>query len=145
METKAGQKVYLKVPKQQSKKIGRPSTYTEEMATTICERIADGESLRKICNEPDMPPKKTVLAWLKVHEDFRTQYAQARDEQADALFDETLHIADTEEDWQRARLRIDTRKWVAGKLRPKKYGDKVDVEHTGGLTVVFDSKDKGLL
>ncbi len=76
---------------------------------------------------------------------YRDQYAHAREMQADALFDEALEIADDAAgDWtvdkdgkktldhehvQRSRLRVDTRKWAAGKLAPKRYGDKL--QHTG--------------
>jgi hypothetical protein len=115
--------------------------------------MAEGESLRKICSSDDMPNKGTVMRWLAEDEDgrLRDQYARARDMQADAIFDECLDIADDGvNDWvadqeggdqyngdhvQRARLRIDTRKWMAGKLRPKKYGDKLDVDLNGTLKV----------
>src|SRR5690606_8467561 len=103
---------------------------------------AEGKSLRSICKEPDMPAASTVFLWLTQHEDFSEQYARAREAQADALFDEILEIADdTSQDFiakgnpdgsetqvvdhehiQRSRLRVDARKWMAGKLRPKKYG-----------------------
>jgi hypothetical protein len=138
--------------KKSPKKRGRPSDYSAKIAFEICSRIAERESLRKICAEPDMPDKTTVLRWLAEEEnaEFRTQYAHAREMQADALFDETLEIADDgSNDWmerldkdgeaagwqlngehvQRSRLRVDTRKWAAGKLAPKKYGDRL--QHTG--------------
>ena len=119
---------------------GRPSSYTQEVADTICEMIADGKSLRSICRADDMPDKATVMRWL-AHPDrqsFRDQYAQAREIQADSLFDDCLSIADQYDEQeataeggtdhiQRARLRIDTRKWMAGKLRPKKYGEKLAI------------------
>lgn len=124
--------------------IGRPSDFTEELADTICERIADGESLRAICREEGMPSKATVFRWLANNEKFQDQYARAREAQADSLFDDVLEIADdSRNDWmerngegdpgwalngdhiQRARVRIDARKWMAGKLRPKKYGEKM--------------------
>lgn len=119
---------------------GRPTDYNEEIANKICDLISDGQSLRKICERQDMPAKGTVLRWVSVHKEFQDQYAYARELQADVLFDETLDIADQydpENDTenpdhiQRARLRIDTRKWIAGKLRPKKYGEKVINEHSG--------------
>jgi hypothetical protein len=130
------------------RKRGRPSSYTDALAVKICRRIAEGESLRKVCLDSDMPDKMTVLRWLANFEEkaeFRAQYARAREMQADALFDEALEIADDASgDWtttedgkkvldhehvQRSRLRVDTRKWAAGKLAPKRYGDKI--QHTG--------------
>lgn len=117
-------------------RIGRPPLYTQEIADAICERLSEGESLRSILKDDGMPSNVTVCKWLATDESFLKQYARARELQADALFDETLDIADergaTEPDAvARARLRIDTRKWMAGKLRPKKYGDKLLAEHSG--------------
>jgi hypothetical protein len=126
--------------------------YTAALADAICERLADGESLRTICSEDGMPSKTTVFRWLADNEKFRDQYARAREAQADAIFDDILSIADDgRNDWmernfgeevrwvengeamRRSALRIDARKWMAGKLRPKKYGDKLDVEHSGAV------------
>lgn len=135
---------------------GRPSSFTQEVADLICERIADGESLRAICTGDDYPDKATVFRWLNENEDFRDQYARAREAQADAVFDDILTIADDgRNDWmerhnadgenigwqvngealRRSQLRVDARKWMAGKLKPKKYGDKIDVNHEGSVTV----------
>lgn len=134
---------------------GRPSNFNVQVGDDICERLADGESLRSICRDEGMPGKATVFRWLQKHESFRDQYTRARESQADALFDEILDIADeqctmvraskhgsrdddgdgnTEVVYdtvavQRNRLRIDARKWMAGKMRPKVYGDKpIDVQ-----------------
>lgn len=125
--------------------MGRPTDYSTEVTGIICDRLADGESLRSICIDEALPHMSTVCRWLRIHAEFREQYALAREGQADALFDEMLDIADDgSNDWmekrdadgnnigwrengealQRSKLRVDTRKWMAGKLRPKKYGDK---------------------
>lgn len=137
------------------------STYTEEIALRICERLADGESLKAMCEDEDMPSKSTVFKWLSENPAFSDMYARARESQADALFDDVLSIADDgRNDWmqrnfgedtrwvengealRRSQLRIDARKWMAGKLRPKKYGDKLDVEHSGQLvTIAKDAAD----
>ncbi|WP_234826362.1 terminase small subunit protein [Sinorhizobium meliloti] len=137
------------------------STYTEEIALRICERLADGESLKAMCEDEDMPSKSTVFKWLSENPAFSDMYARAREAQADALFDDVLSIADDgRNDWmqrnfgedtrwvengealRRSQLRIDARKWMAGKLRPKKYGDKLDVEHSGQLvTIAKDAAD----
>ncbi|MEY1555317.1 terminase small subunit protein [Yoonia sp. R2331] len=140
------------------KQTGRPSSYTEETADKICERIADGESLRTICLDDDMPNKSTVFRWLANIETFKDQYAHAREAQADTYVDEIADIADdASNDWmakndpaneglalngehiQRSRLRIDARKWMAGKLRPKKYGEKLDLNHGGTVNVTLES------
>ena len=140
-----------KNPAPKKRKTGRPSLYTEALAAEICRRLAEGETLRSVCRDKVMPDKATVLRWLadKKKADFRDQYAYAREMQADALFDEALVIADNASgDWmegedgkktldheniQRSRLRVDTRKWAAGKLAPKKYGDKLDIGGSIGL------------
>ncbi|GAA4393526.1 hypothetical protein [Hymenobacter koreensis] len=126
-------------------KTGRPSDYSPELATLICERITEGESLRAICRDEEMPDKTTVLRWLRVHEEFRTQYAQAREDQAETLLDEIFEIADDtthdtihgefgprpDTEWiGRSKLRVDARKWAMSKLAPKKYGEKIAVDHT---------------
>lgn len=131
--------------------MGRPSTFTQAIADEICERLIEGESLRSICLADTMPNAATVCRWLAVHEAFREQYAQAREAQADTLADELLDIADDgTNDWMerldadeqgigwrengeaigRSKIRIDTRKWIASKLKPKKYGDKSVQEHS---------------
>lgn len=111
-------------------KRGRPSMYSEELAAEICERIASGKSLRKVCEADDMPSISAVTKWLNSKPDFVAQYARARDGQADTYAGEIVEIADTEPDPNKARVRIDARKWVAARLAPKKYGDKI--AHTGG-------------
>lgn len=128
--------------------MGRPSEYSDKVAGAICEKIAEGQSLRAICLAEDMPNKATVFRWLADpdRQSFRDQYARAREAQADALFDEILHIADntlegvktktlpdgkvektTGDMIEHRRLQVDARKWMAGKLQPKKYGDKLEL------------------
>jgi hypothetical protein len=90
-----------------------------------------------------MPSTAAVCRWLAANKGFREQYARARELQADALFDDILDIADgrkallegNDPDVQRDRLAVDARKWMAGKLQAKKYGDKLDLNHSGGLKV----------
>ena len=68
-------------PAPKKRKRGRPSRYTPELAAVICERFAEGETLRSVCRDKAMPDKATVLRWLgdKKKADFRDQYAHARD------------------------------------------------------------------
>lgn len=126
--------------------MGRPSTYGPEIADLICVRLAEGQTLREICRDEAMPGLSTVFRWLGDHEAFRDQYARAREAQADAWADEIIEIADDgTNDWverdgreavngdhiQRSKLRVDARKWLMSKAAPKKYGDKVALEHAG--------------
>lgn len=129
---------------------GRPSSYTQEIADAICEQLMEGISLREICRQNDMPGLTTVHMWLLKHDAFREQYARAREVQADTHVDEMIDIADNaRNDWMirnggddagwrengdsanRAKLRIDTRKWISARMAPKKYGERITQEHTG--------------
>ena len=132
------------------KKVGRPSTYNALIAAEICSRISDGISLRTICKADDMPCTATIFIWFGKHPDFVEQYTRACEARAEAIFEESLEIADDgTNDWmasnkpdnagyiangehiQRSRLRVETRKWFVAKLNPKKYGDRVQQEITG--------------
>jgi hypothetical protein len=136
------------VAAESSKLGGRPSSFTQEMAEHICERLAEGESLRSICRDDYFPRQSTVFRWLATNEGFREQYVRARETQADAIADEILDIADEAEDAAKARVQIDARKWLAGKLRPKVYGDKVSQEisgpNGGPQEVVFKLEEVGV-
>ena len=113
---------------------GRPSDYSDKLAAEICGLISEGNSLRSICEKKSMPSCSTIFLWLTKHSEFSEQYARAREEQADAISDECLFIAETEPDIARARLMIDTRKWFASKMKPRKYGDRQMLEHTDRVT-----------
>lgn len=144
-------------PQKLPRKIGAPLLpFDQEIANEICEQLIEGKSLRSILNTTaGYPASSTIYKWLIAYPAFAEQYSRAREAQADALFDETLDIADdSENDWierkhfagddaspqlngeavARARLRIDTRKWMAGKLKPKKYGEKLDIDQTLGVS-----------
>src|SRR5579859_5590393 len=103
--------------------IGRPSSYSQETADIICERLAAGESLRTICDSENIPSFVTVFKWLADRPAFLQQYARAREIQAEHMAEEILRIADsaTGEDYNAARLQVDSRKWLLSKLQPKKY------------------------
>jgi hypothetical protein len=120
-------------------KMGRPSSYNQELGNLICECIALGMSVRRICDSEGMPDETTVYRWLNVHDDFRLSYARARVVQAQTYFDEIGDIARkaTAETAQVARVQIDALKWQAAKLSPKQFGDRVELAHEGevGLSV----------
>lgn len=123
---------------------GRRVEYSQRWADLICDLVMDGKSLRTICLADDMPSRSTVMKWLANHEDFADQYARAREAQQDTYAEEIIHIADTAKDANLARLQIDARKWHASKLAPKKYGDKLDLNHGGSIaltpTLIFEGK-----
>lgn len=115
--------------------VGRPSKYSESLALELCARVARGMSLKSICEMEDMPHMVTILRWLRDDVEFRSMYARAKDDAADALADDILDLADrvlTDEiDANSARVAIDAKKWVAAKLKPRKYGDKIDMTTNG--------------
>jgi hypothetical protein len=93
--------------------------------------MASGETLDAICKSDGIPDKTTVYRWVDAHEDFRHAHARARVKQADAFVDNLVEIVDTEEDPQRARVRMDARKWVASKMMPDRYGDRTNMQLSG--------------
>ena len=112
----------------------------------ICNELATGKSLRQICREQSLA-ESNVRRWIAADEDAMAQYARAREHQADVLFDECLMLADgTHEnaasDIAERRLQVDTRKWMAGKLRGK-YSDKLIVESKAEVTHRYDLDSLG--
>lgn len=107
------------------------SMFTQALFDRICERMAEGESLRAICKGKDMPAKRTVLRWVAADEKLAAQYAEAQQMRAEHYFDEIIDIADSKSDPQKTRVQIDARKWVLARMNPKKYGDKFTQELTG--------------
>ena len=126
---------------------GRPSLYTEALASEICERMGQGESLASICESGHMPAISTIFYWLQKQPTFSDAYAHARDNMAHAIFDECLAIADeatgdidkegnpNNTNVQRAKLRIDTRFRMAGKLNPKVYSDRMEQLGANPVTI----------
>jgi hypothetical protein len=114
--------------------------YSEALAAEICERMAQGRSLKSICRDADMPANSTVFRWLARHADFARQYAAAREAQAQALFDEILAIADeaaeTPNGVSKAKLMVDTRKWWLARVAPKTYGDRLDLDPASGAAAM---------
>lgn len=138
-------------------KIVKPSVrFSKSLMTDICERIARGQTLNRICKDPGMPTKGAVMQW--VSDDIQgcaNQYGDARLKQAMSWADEIVDIADdgTNDTYikatkdgdetevvnidvvQRSRLRVETRKWLLAKALPKVYGDKLDLTHGGELNI----------
>lgn len=120
---------------------GRPKAKWKSKANAerIFAWMQEGKSLRKICRENNWP-HSTVLTWL--NNEFSDQYTQAQERRADFFFEEILEIADNclpdKEEVAAAKLKIDTRKWIMGKMSPKKYSDRVNVDMSGKALVTHD-------
>lgn len=139
-------------PKQPTKRIGLkrgpPSKFTEEFADEICRRIALGESMRSVCRDPLMPSFDSVLSWLREERgEFLAKYMRARALQAHVWIDDMreLSMSDPERhpltgamdtaSVTHIRNQVATLQWLAMKLNPKKYGDKVGVEQSGSISL----------
>jgi hypothetical protein len=117
----------------------RPSTYTEEEGLALCKWISNGLSLQRWCRQAGRDPY-TVYGWMKSEPNFARAYAQAHEDRTDTIADDIIEIADEVAGTdniaavQAAKLRIETRKWIASKLKPQKYGEKQLVETSGNVT-----------
>jgi hypothetical protein len=115
----------------------------EKIFNSICIKIENGKPLRQILKEKNMPSSKTFFEWIDKDEEKIKRYARACEERADAIFEDMIEIADNQEgdvlqvgdkeivnhnQINRAKLRVDTRKWILSKMNPKKYGDKLELE-----------------
>lgn len=120
----------------------KPDPWTDEIEAEIFDRIAKGGAVRNILKDDWLPSAGTFYRRLDADAAFAERYARAKEQLADTIFDECLTIADSQEGdvyerdgvemvnhdaIARAKLRIDTRKWMAGKLRPKVYGEKLEL------------------
>lgn len=139
--------------------MARHSSYSQSIADEICDRIANGETLRAICREAGMPAWRTVYDWRVSHPQFAARIAQARELGYDAIAEEALDIADTPVEGVRReesadgykeirddmlghrRLQVDTRLKLLAKWAPKKYGDKIDVT-TGGDSLNLSAEER---
>lgn len=150
--------------------MGRPSLFTDDLFSAILERVAEGDSLRAICRDDGMPAASTVLRWIAGNADLQRTYALATDVRANLIFDEVLEIADDARgDWvekvgrnsesqgtvfdaehvRRSALRIEGRKWTLARMAPKKYGDRVDLNHgaqdsLGDFLAALDGTTRGI-
>ncbi len=133
---------------------GRPTIYNQELADTITTRIAEGESMRSICEDAEFPAMQTIWKWLREKKDFNEQYVRAAEERVESQQELILEIGDKaiehaeEADPKAAnavvsayKLKADNLKWSMSKMKPKKYGDKVDVTSDGkaieGNTIIL--------
>ncbi len=125
-----------------------PAGYPNKVIECVLEELAEGKTLSDICAQADYPSYQTVMRWVYDDVDgFYERYTKAREIGIHAIIDETIKISDDSsgdaklnaqgdtvmdgEFVARSRLRVDTRKWLASKIVPKIYGDKVQQEVTG--------------
>lgn len=136
----------------------RPTTYTAEIGLRICELYAQGYTLKQIGEEPGMPSVSTIMSWMTRQEltEFQVMYRNAQREKALLTAEEVNQIADDESGdlldgkpnpvkVARDRLRIDSRKWVLGRLWPEKYSERfANVEEGKTLHITISREDAEL-
>lgn len=117
---------------------GRPTLHTPELEAKVLDRLSE-VSMVKVCNEPGMPSRSTIYKWMDEIEGFSDKYARACDERADhraeMIDDIATQVLRGEVEPQAARVAIDAHKWTASKLKPKKYGDRIQNDVNGSLTI----------
>lgn len=126
-----------------------PMPFTEEIADVILEGISEGKGLVTVLKENDaLPSYSTVMKWVRQNPEFAQNYARAcedmADHDADKIADVAQRVIRGEVDPQAARVAIDAYKWSAGKRRPKKYGDKIELEQSGSVSVTHVVDVSGL-
>lgn len=139
---------------------GRPTGYSDELGKLICERIATSTlGLKDLCRMyDDMPHRDTIYQWRYKHPQFADMYARAKLHQAELLAEEIIEISDdSSEDYTtdefgnpapnkeliaRSRLRVDTRKWLAAKLIPRTYGERLQTTNETKITVEIEDIEK---
>jgi hypothetical protein len=130
------------------------SEITREIAVeAIINGISCGQTMSDICRSPGMPCRQTIYNWIEEDAEFSARMEVARALGADAIAEDALHIADTPQLGERVeesedgiktikedmlghrKLQVWARLQLLAKWHPKKYGDKVDVAHSGNISV----------
>lgn len=120
-----------------------PVRYSPQVCDEICAHIADGKSVRALCEYPGMPDKTTIFRWLVKYEGFRQQYIRARGERATARFEKIDDVIQDMRndiiDHKKARVEIEAIKWQLGREDAAKYGDRII--HAGDEHAPLHTKD----
>jgi hypothetical protein len=128
---------------------GRPATYNKETWKAIFERIGEGASLTTAIKRPGISHAH-AYRMLEQFPELAAAYDKAKMERADRLAEEIVELADADipshlqgveiSAWvNQKRLQVDARKWVASKLKPKMYGDRIDVSVRDERISVLDA------
>jgi hypothetical protein len=136
----------------QKRSVGRPTVFGIDNPCwqTICEQMSVGKSLSTAIKAEGMPSYHAVMLMIKNNPEFRAMYEKAIENRADRLAEEILELADEQmpdglegpmaSAWvQQKRMQVDARKWVASKLKPKVYGDRIDMTVTDTRISVMDA------
>jgi hypothetical protein len=108
---------------------GRPSLYTPELAQAVLDRLSNGELLVEITDSDGMPSASTISLWKRTIDGFSQAYAHARQVQAQVVAERAVAKARQAKDAGLGRLAFDADRWLASRIDPANYGDKI--QHTG--------------
>ena len=118
----------------------------KEIVQKVCDKLADGLSLSKVCLAKNMPARRTFLEAVQRNEEFYEMYTQARAIQAEVLADEMFDIARQDlgnvdnkmanAEVQRRRVHIDTLKWTFAKMQQRGLRNKAE-DQTGNNQIVL--------
>ena len=125
------------------RKPGRPKGTVvfrmQDYADEICNWIAAGKTLREYCRQDGKPGWDTIYNWAKADEEFGRRFARAREDGQDVMSEECKELADIPpegpQDVAWRKLQIETRLKLLAKWNPKKYGDRQQVDHGGGVSI----------
>ena len=128
----------------QTRPVGRPTLYTKELGERICEYISNGMTLRQVAAQADTPCIEVIFRWIRLHEEFSQRYAQATEDRTEAQVIELNEVASqaiqeaksadpksSNAIVQAYKLKADNLKWIMARMKPKKYGDKIDFSSDG--------------
>lgn len=107
-------------------------SYKEAVIEELCERLASGKSLIKVCAAEDMPSARTVQSWMAADDEFASQITRAREAGYHLLADQALEDAEHCEDPGKGRLLLDARRWYLGKLSNAFSDDKTRKHELAG-------------
>jgi len=122
----------------------------DRIFSIIIDRVANGESVRNVLLERDMPSSSTFFNWVDEDQIKSKQYARSLELRAEEKFQsiESDYMEEPQRDptsgkidggWvQLQRLKIDAKKWELSKLHPKKYGDRLELDnkHSGSVNII---------
>ena len=113
----------------------RPVEYSDELAQTILDRMADGETLEKICNDADMPEQGMVARWaINLDIDgFAGRLMRANELLGYRFAEKAIALAEDKDAGSAndRRLQIDTYKWFAGVAAPERFGKYAGMKPRG--------------
>lgn len=80
--------------------------------------------------EGDSKEMRSFYTYLETNPGADLEYLRAQQARSELHADDIIYIADNEPDPYRARIMVEARKWYASKMKPNKFGDRIDMNIT---------------